>query len=228
MVGVEPSGGQRRTAISAGSVDEGSSERASTRKGRATRDRIFAAAIRLVADRGYEATTIPAVCAEAGVSTGSFYHHFRSKSDILLAYVREESESLLDYYRTLEGESRRAALLSCVERFFGYYAMKGRNFVASFLSILLLEGGGWFRPESLALEFIVRDCLERGAAAGEFESDSGDRSGLPSGTAVELATGIVWDLSCSWCVEGGPGGLADRAVERFSRFLDFAAGGRAS
>lgn len=185
-----------------------------TRKGRETRERIFAASIRLITERGYGKSTIPDICAEAGISTGNFYHHFHAKSDILIAYVREESDRLLEYYGTLDGIPRMAALLSCVERFFGYYSLKGRNFVATFLSILLAEGGSWFSPDELAIQFIVRDCLERGAGAGEFPDEP------RIAEAMELATGLVWDLSCSWCVAGGPDGLADLAKSRFGRLLE--------
>lgn len=188
-----------------------------TAKGRATRDRVFAAAIKLINARGYEAATIPGICAEAGIAVGSFYHHFRSKSDILLAYVEDESERLLAYYGTLESLSRKKALLACVERFFGFYARKGRGFVSTFLSLLLVEGEAWFRPEGLSIQAIARDCLERGAAAGEFAA------GPALGRFVELATATVWDLSCGWCVHGGPEGLAAEAKRRFRRLLDLAA-----
>ena len=192
---------------------EGTGKSAITPKGRETRGRIFSASIRLISEQGYEATTIAGICKASGISVGSFYHHFRSKSDILLGYIAEESESLLEYYRGLEALSRRDALLACVERFFGYYARKGRNFVATFLSILLSEGRDWFEPGALSLQQIVGDCLKRGAAAGEFVP------GPLLEEATVLASGMVWDLSCGWCVQGGPPGLAGEAVARFSRLL---------
>lgn len=104
-------------------------------------------------------------------------------------------------------------MLLCVERFFSYYALKGRNFVASFLSILLLEGGAWFSPDELSMQTITRDSIERGAASGEFIN------GPLLEEALELATGLVWDLSCSWCVAGGPDGLSSLAEIRFERLL---------
>ena len=201
-----------------GSARGAASKRASavTKKGKATRERIFAASINLITEKGYEAATIPDICLEAGVSVGNFYHHFRSKSDILLAYVREEDEGLITCYRELEGRSRNDALLSCIERFFGYYARKGRNFVATFLSILLTEGGAWFHPEELAIHAIIHDCLERGVRTGEF---LGGADGEDLEELVLLANGLVWDLSCTWCVNGGSEGLAAEAQRRFDLLL---------
>lgn len=44
-----------------------------------TRDRITSAAAALFDTRGYESTSVAAVCQEAGVSNGSFFHAFETK-----------------------------------------------------------------------------------------------------------------------------------------------------
>jgi AcrR family transcriptional regulator len=56
-------------------------------RGRATRDRLVAAAVELFAARGFEATSIEAVLEETGVSRGSLYHHFASKQSLFEAVV---------------------------------------------------------------------------------------------------------------------------------------------
>src|ERR671921_2831290 len=73
----------------------GSSERVLTPKARRTRERILEAALRLFAERGYEATTMRDVAREAGASLGLAYRYFASKEEFVLAlYMRlaEESE----------------------------------------------------------------------------------------------------------------------------------------
>jgi TetR/AcrR family transcriptional regulator, transcriptional repressor for nem operon len=47
--------------------------------------RLLDAAIKVVRTRGYNATHVEDVCAEAGVTKGSFFHHFKSKDDLALA-----------------------------------------------------------------------------------------------------------------------------------------------
>jgi AcrR family transcriptional regulator len=44
---------------------------------------------RLFLTRGYERTTINDVIAAAGLSKGAFYHHFRSKEDMLEAIAEQ-------------------------------------------------------------------------------------------------------------------------------------------
>ena len=53
-------------------------------RGEETRERILQAAMASFADRGYDATPVKAICREAGVSKGAFYHHFSSKQDVFL------------------------------------------------------------------------------------------------------------------------------------------------
>jgi AcrR family transcriptional regulator len=57
-----------------------------TAKGEDTRERIYAAALTLFRDRGFDATTMRDVAAAAGMSLGAAYHYFPSKDAIVLAY----------------------------------------------------------------------------------------------------------------------------------------------
>ena len=49
----------------------------------ATRRDILEAASKLIRELGFEKMTIRDVCAEAGVTTGAFYHHFSSKDELI-------------------------------------------------------------------------------------------------------------------------------------------------
>jgi TetR/AcrR family transcriptional regulator, fatty acid metabolism regulator protein len=55
----------------------------------ARRDLILGSATRLFGKRGYHATTVPMIVAEAEVSTGSFYMYFRNKEDVFNAALEE-------------------------------------------------------------------------------------------------------------------------------------------
>jgi TetR/AcrR family transcriptional repressor of nem operon len=47
--------------------------------------RLLDATLKVVRIKGYSATRIEDVCAEAGLTKGSFFHHFKSKEDLALA-----------------------------------------------------------------------------------------------------------------------------------------------
>src|SRR5579863_6836197 len=50
-----------------------------------SKKKLLDATLRVVRTRGYTATRIEDVCTEAGVTKGSFFHHFESKEELALA-----------------------------------------------------------------------------------------------------------------------------------------------
>src|SRR5664280_666348 len=52
-----------------------------------SRTRLLDAALHLIRAKGYAATTVDDICHRAGVTKGSFFHHFKSKDDLALAAV---------------------------------------------------------------------------------------------------------------------------------------------
>ena len=58
--------------------------------------KILEAAIRVIRAKGYNATRIEDVCEAAGLTKGSFFHHFKSKEDLALAAA--------EYWRVMTGE----------------------------------------------------------------------------------------------------------------------------
>lgn len=62
----------------------------------ATREALLRACRRLLLDEGPEATTMAAVLARTGLSKGAVYHHFASKTDLIAAIYRAESQGAID------------------------------------------------------------------------------------------------------------------------------------
>lgn len=59
-------------------------------KSQETKKKIFLAAKNILKKNGYESLSIKNICEEAGVSNGSFYHHFKTKDDLLSYYIEEQ------------------------------------------------------------------------------------------------------------------------------------------
>lgn len=64
------------------------------RKRRETLRRITEAGLKLFSTKGFEATTLDAIAAEAGISRRTFFHYFKSKDDILLSMQTGLGDSL--------------------------------------------------------------------------------------------------------------------------------------
>jgi AcrR family transcriptional regulator len=56
-----------------------------TVQGTAARERLYATALAMIAERGYEATTLREIAKEAGVSVGLLYRYFPSKQAVIVA-----------------------------------------------------------------------------------------------------------------------------------------------
>lgn len=82
-----------------------------------TGDRIVTTALRLFRERGYDATTMRVIAAEAGVSLGSAYYYFSSKEHLVQAYYdRTQEEHLAAARPVLDGERTFGARLLGVLR----------------------------------------------------------------------------------------------------------------
>jgi TetR/AcrR family transcriptional repressor of nem operon len=63
-----------------------------------TRQRLLEAALRLMLRQGFAASTVDQICAEAGVTKGSFFHYFESKEAIARAAVDAFAQIGTDLY----------------------------------------------------------------------------------------------------------------------------------
>ena len=61
-----------------------------------TKDRIMQVAFGLFLTQGYETTPVQAIIDAVGIAKGTFYHHFRSKEEMLIALVDSITRAALD------------------------------------------------------------------------------------------------------------------------------------
>lgn len=90
---------------------------AKARGGETTRELIVETALRLFRERGFEATTMRAIAAEAGVSVGNAYYYFSSKERLVQTYYdRAQVEHEEACREVLAAETTLAARLRGVLR----------------------------------------------------------------------------------------------------------------
>lgn len=82
------------------------------------RERLFGAMVAVVAEKGYEATTVADVLTLSGVSRSAFYRHFAGKSDCMLAAMSEMLEAAIEALGPTGGDRPRHDPQQIFERFF--------------------------------------------------------------------------------------------------------------
>jgi TetR/AcrR family transcriptional repressor of nem operon len=85
-----------------------------------SKTRLLDAAMHVIRQKGYEATTVDDVCAEAEVSKGAFFHHFATKEELAAAAA--------DHFAKMAGELFAAAphhgSSDPLERLLGYIELR--------------------------------------------------------------------------------------------------------
>ena len=80
------------------------------------RDKLLQAAVRVVRQKGYAATSVDDLCAAAGVTKGAFFHHFASKEDLAVAAAEHWNEFTSEFFRNAPYHARKDPL----DRVLGY------------------------------------------------------------------------------------------------------------
>lgn len=57
-----------------------------------TKQKLLDSAMKLMTSKGFKATTVDEICAEAGLTKGSFFHYFDGKEDLVKATVKHFHE----------------------------------------------------------------------------------------------------------------------------------------
>lgn len=103
-------------------------------KSKETKAKIFRAAKHILQKHGYEALSIKNICEEAGVSNGSFYHHFKTKDDLLSYYIEEQpniNPDLLDIPKS--ADEVKSAIVYVYLNYVHYCQELGVEFIGELL-----------------------------------------------------------------------------------------------
>ncbi len=63
-----------------------------------TRDKLLDAALKVIRAKGYSATTVDDICAAAGVTKGSYFHHFKGKEDLAIEATKHWNETTGSFF----------------------------------------------------------------------------------------------------------------------------------
>ncbi len=165
-----------------------------------TRQEIFETAIELFDKKGYERVSINDICNKAGVSTGAFYHHFKSKDQILM----EEFMKIDDYYEELAKEvagiedslKKLQAFISSTLRSLNDMGLK-RLKVTYHTQIGPDRKASYLGNEKRALYSILEGLFLEGQEKGQIRQDVSAE--VLTRLSIHSVRGIIYD----WCLANG-------------------------
>ncbi len=188
-------------------------EGAAVRNAAQTRERIFRAAKAIAAQDGIAGLTTKRLCERANVSNGTFFYHFKTKSELLSFFLQEGFDR---YY-----EERKAGIeatpdvparvIAGFEVYVDYCLQTGVDFMRAYYvgSNAALDG----RPEALGREFLNRQMEDAAKAlAHELGEELG---GIVARGCCTVVKGCVFE----WCVSNGELDLAVHVREMLEAYL---------
>ncbi|MFF4237268.1 TetR/AcrR family transcriptional regulator [Actinomadura geliboluensis] len=161
----------------------------------ATREKLFASAIELIAESGLAATTVDQIAERAGVAKGTVYYNFGSKAALFSALLEYGVERLATALR--DAASGKAPLDALEAVVAAELAFIGEH--EPFARVLIAEtwraGGDWQHAARLIRERaieVVADVLRDAVTTGDLRRD------LDTGTAASAVFGMVLTVALDW------------------------------
>lgn len=184
-------------------------------KSRETKEKIFQAAKRILQRKGYEELSIKNICEEAGVSNGSFYHHFKTKDDLLSYYIEDQptiNPDLLEVPENVQGA--KEGIIQVYMNYVKYCRELGVEFMSGYYDTKNQALNAAIRTERPYPIVTVQTYVEKAVAAGVVSL---------RGSIEEFTTDIrmiVIGNVFEWCLRGGDTDFEGNMSRSLGRYLD--------
>jgi len=180
--------------------------------------RIMLAMVDIIRQHGVEYVTVTNICKTAGVSVGSFYHHFGSKDELLAHYLIEAFDRRADEFERIDSGDVVEDLLEYYRLYNSFLLEQGFTFIRNFYTNTnrglysrrsYLLGTKSYVPLTGTVHRILRAGLERGQLTPDC-----DREQLVYDMSV-LEKGVLFD----WCLCDGEYDLQEEVTRLLRNYL---------
>ncbi|MGC4890847.1 TetR/AcrR family transcriptional regulator [Micromonospora sp. RP3T] len=166
-----------------------------TRRREDTRQRLFVAAVDLIAEQGFSATTVDDIAARAGVAKGTVYYNFESKTVLFEELLRHGIGLLTAEFRAaVDGLPPREALAALVRAELDYIR-RYRAFAQLLLSEMWRTNREWQQTLRLlrgeAIE-VIAETVRAGVDSGDLPADLDVRTASSALFGVGLVVAVDW------------------------------------
>ncbi len=166
-----------------------------------TRKKIINAAKALIAEKGFENTSIDDIAKKAGVSTGSFYTYFKKKEDVVEELNKTDFYRLAEIANAMEDKDLTERLRFYCRNFLGNIENTGieicRQWIKNNLSPNDMLLGGEEITKYRYDYRAVKAVLSEGVRRGELENN------LPLDELALFINAQLYGLMVAWCMTDG-------------------------
>lgn len=163
-----------------------------------TKRKIYITSIELIKQSGYEQVTVDGICDACQITKGAFYHHFKSKDDIVIGICMDMDRSLEAF---IEEASSVKAPLERLEGILNYYikftAEIGLDATRQIYKLMVDGKHDYLVSAQRYPSVVLYQTVQDGQEAGIFRRD------LSSERIVKHLNNFIFGLSLNWCIAGG-------------------------
>jgi TetR/AcrR family transcriptional regulator, cholesterol catabolism regulator len=160
-----------------------------------TRQRLYEAAVDLVAEQGFSATTVDDIAERAGVAKGTVYYNFPSKTALFEELLRHGVGLLTADFRAAVSDRPPGEAVAALVRAQLEYIQRYRSFAQLLLSEMWRTNREWQQTLKLLREEaidVIAGVLRAGVDGGEFAPDLDVRLASSALFGVGLVVALDW------------------------------------
>jgi AcrR family transcriptional regulator len=166
-----------------------------TRRREDTRQRLYEAAVELIAEKGYSQTSVDDIALRAGVAKGTVYYNFPSKPALFEELLRHGIGLLTTQFRSaVEGKAPRDALAALIRTQLEYI-QRYRAFAQLLLSEMWRTNREWQQTLRLLREEaigVIAETIEAAVRSGDAPADLDVRVASSALFGVGLVVAVDW------------------------------------
>jgi AcrR family transcriptional regulator len=166
-----------------------------TRRREDTRQRLYEAAVELIAEQGFSATTVDDIALRANVAKGTVYYNFASKTALFEELLRHGIGLLTDSFRAaVDGLPPREAVAALVRAELEYIR-RYKAFAQLLLSEMWRTNREWQQTLVLLREQaigVIAETVQAGVDSGDLPADLDVRVASSALFGVGLVVAVDW------------------------------------
>lgn len=180
-----------------------------------TKTKIFQAAKHILKKSGYENLSIKNICEEAGVSNGSFYHHFKTKDDLLSYYIEEQPVISPEHLELpSDAEDAKKAIIYVYINYVHYCKELGIEFMSNYYTPKNQSLNPLIRTERpypiVTVHDYLRKCLDAGIIKLNHSLDK---------VTTDIRMLVIGNVF-EWCLKQGEADFEGNMKRSLETYLD--------